>query len=366
VAIAIYADGEIGFGVVDDRRRVTIANGTLVLDRIHPEAALPSLVIESADPSLVIGACMRQRSDTPDSLTQLALRKPGKRVGSDADEMLVTPASDVLSPQVRCSATGASGVHLVRVLYVAPAFRYRATHDVAMKQADRATITTHFTIPTPAWQMSADVTLFERLPGGEDPPKQIAAGTIKLDGSAATLALPARSTTARVLTVFDGGVRDDVTPMTDPSWNRESKRAVWTMLELDDRDLIQGVARVHLALPGQNPQDLVIAATDRERIGKQTLRLPLQVVHILSGFRRHWFEQLGDGHFAQRFELSVTNVDIAPREVWIEERLRPVRGRKLLRSWPTTFAIEKHAIRVKVVVPPNKTERIGFTVEYPR
>jgi hypothetical protein len=138
------------------------------------------------------------------------------------------------------------------------------------------------------------------------------------------------------------------------------------MLELEGLELIHGVTRVHLELPGENPQDLVIAPTDRERVGKQTLRLPLQPIPILSGFRRHWFEQLDDARFAQRFDLSVTNVDTVPREVWIEERLRPVRGRKLLRSWPAKFEISNNAVRVKVIVPPNKTERIGFTVEYPR
>jgi hypothetical protein len=170
-----------------------------------------------------------------------------------------------------------------------------------------------------------------------------------------------------MLTVFDGGVRDEATAVTDPGWNRESRRVVMNVLELDDAELTHGVMRVHLDLPGQNPQDLVIAASDRERIGKRIVRVPLQPVHVLSGLRRHWgVEPLGDRGYAQRFELSVTNVDIVPREVWIEERLRPIRGRKLVKPWPAVHSITHNAVRVMVTIPPSKTERIGFTVEYPR
>ena len=360
IAIAVYSNGETGFGVVDDRRRVTLANGSLVLDRIDAEAAMPSLVIEPLDATLAIGACVRERVDSPESLHELAHRKP------TFESEGARPVGELLSPLVRCAATGANGSHLVRVLYVAPSFGYRGQHVITLAHTDSATIATRFVMTTPAWNLDAQITLFEGLPGRDEPPKQIASGTVKLDGTAAKLELPARSTRASLVTIFDGAVPDETTAITDPSWNRESRRLVWTWVELADTTLAAGVLRVKAELPGDEPRELIIASSDRERLGT-ALRIPLWTEETLVGLRKHFLDQFTDRSFTQRFELSVTNIGHEPRDVWIEERLRPIRGRTILRTSPGREpAIVHDALRVKVTVPPGRTERTGFTISYPR
>src|SRR5262245_4778950 len=77
VAIALYSrPGGERYAVVDDRRWVDVAGGTLVLDRIAPGAALPSLLIEPLGAGLQIGTCLRERIEPPPPLPSAPLVDP--------------------------------------------------------------------------------------------------------------------------------------------------------------------------------------------------------------------------------------------------------------------------------------------------
>jgi hypothetical protein len=57
-----------------------------------------------------------------------------------------------------------------------------------------------------------------------------------------------------------------------------------------------------------------------------------------------------------------------PREIWLEEPLRPARRRELVRVRPTrpelTGDTGGATARLKVTIAPGQTERLGFTVRY--
>ena len=376
MSIMVYASTagsgvETTFGVVDDRRWIEVTGDSITLDRIDPAAPLPSLVIEPiGGGDLRIGTCVRERIDPSAEGLQRLVEVRGhqrSRVPTDDEDrqsLFDHPAAPVgvLSPLVRCSVTSrrGSGRHLVRVLHVAPAIRYRTQHDVTMIDADHATITTRFALATPAWSTRATVALFDGLPGGGEPPHEVAHGTVVLDGGTAVLTIPPRTVGAKLRRVFDGAVRDRDTPATDPAWGNESRRAVWVWLELEGTMLASGPVRVHLE--GDPPRDVVVSSIDRERLGKTT-RLPLWVDDALHGARRHWIERSAQ-RLVQRFQLSVSNASDAPREVWIEERLRPARRRDVTRAWPSKPVLTDDVARTKLVVPAGGTERINYTLTY--
>ena len=62
IAITVYQVGERSYGVVDDRRVVAVAGGTILLDRIDGAAPLQALVIEPlGNPgALRVTACARE------------------------------------------------------------------------------------------------------------------------------------------------------------------------------------------------------------------------------------------------------------------------------------------------------------------
>jgi hypothetical protein len=375
MSIAVYAKGDIAFGLIDDRRWIEITGDSIVLDHIDEAAPLPALVIEpipgASDSALRIGTCSRERIDpSPDGLSRLAAparEAPSTRWTGEtaprAERAATSTPVGVVSPLVRCHVTGRRGRHLVRLLYVAPVIRYRGQHDVTMTAEDKASITTRFALVTPAWKMRAEVALFDGLPGADEPAREVAHGTVVLDGGTAVLTIPTRVVAAKLRRVFDGAVRDRDMPATDLAWGKDSRRAVWVWLELEDTTLSTGPVRAHVALAGEPVRDLVVSAIDHERIG-DVLRIPMWVDDTLFGVRRHWIDRTDDKTFSQRFELAVSNAGDVPREVWIEERLRPARRREITRAWPGKPAVRDGIVRSKVVVTPRGTERTGFTVAY--
>ncbi|HWU87271.1 MAG TPA: hypothetical protein VN253_08350, partial [Kofleriaceae bacterium] len=73
----------------------------------------------------------------------------------------------------------------------------------------------------------------------------------------------------------------------------------------------------------------------------------------------------GDGAtIADRVELSVANLGAEPREVWLEEPLRPARRRDVVHARSARPAVEGDAARLKLVVEPGTTERVSFTIRY--
>lgn len=370
VSIALYRDGDTSYGVVDDRRWVEISGTTLVLEHVDPGAALPSLVIEPLGGSqLTVGQCAREHvSYGYDPKTALErygewqMRRRQQLV--DGEEPDPEPAATpIVVSALRCQVSGAPGRHLLRLLYVSPKLGYRAQHDVTMSAGDRATITTRFAIATPLWSAAADVTLFHGLPGGTHSPVVIGRGTLQLDGSTAVLAAAPRAVPATLRWIYDGAIHAGRGVETDAVWGRESVRAVWVWLELEDRDLPPGRVHAHVEAPGEAIRDIEVPAGGREVLG-ETLRLPLWIDDTLQGMRTRVVMGADGASLADRFVISVANTGEQAREVWIEERLRTTKRRMLRGGWPTKPMLAHGRARTKLVVKPGALERTGYVIEY--
>jgi hypothetical protein len=342
IAIAIYRAGDrAGYAVVDDRRWVDVDGDSLVLDHIDPRAALSSLVIEAVDArrgALEVGACTRDRI-------------PG-------------PAAPAFVPTLHCAVRGARGRRLVRVLYVLPGLDYRVSHDVAMTAADRATVASRFSIATPAWHRRAELTLHDGIPGAQQPPREIARGSIALDGGVAVLASPPRVVTAQLRRIYDGAVHrhGEIGPR-DLRWRRESHPAVWIWLELTGAALAPGPVRVHVELANQPIRDIDVPALGRRTVAG-ALALPLWIDDELRGRRDRWSQSHDDAAIVERFAISVANLGTTARDVWIEETLRPSRRRTVRHAWPSTPILLEASVRMKLTVSPGKIERCGFEIDY--
>jgi len=374
ITMAFYQAAGRSYTVVDDRRLVEIRGGMLLLDHIDPGAALPSLVIEPlGGGALVVGQCDRdheiQALPPEDALARHAAWQERRRqriaegeVDGDAE-----PAPDgtvtVISPVVRCTASGAEGKQLVRVLYVSSSLAYRAQHDVTMTAGDRATIATRFAIATPSWGGRAEVVLFEGLPGGDKPAVELARGALTLDGSTSVLGAPPRETPARVRRVFDGATRTGVGDATDPTWGRDSVHAVWVWLELDGVALTPGPTHAHVEIPGEGVRDVEVPSAGREDSAAGT-RLPLWIDEQLRGIRNRIVSGSDGASLVDKFSISISNLGSEPREVWIEEKLRPAKRRTIKFGWPTKPVLGAEVARTKVVVVPGGTERVGYVIFY--
>ncbi len=376
IAMAFYQAGGKAYTVVDDRRWVEIRGGMLLLDQIDPGASLPSLVIEPlGGGALVVGQCDRDRETQklpPDALLERygawQERRRGRAAAGDVDAE-PEPAPDgtitVVSPVVRCTIPngGTPAKQLIRVLYVSTSLAYHAQHDITMTFGDRATIATRFAIATPSWGGRADVTLFEGLPGGDKPTVELARGSLTLDGTTTVLGAPPRETRASVRRVFDGAIRTGVGNATDPSWGRDSVHAVWLWLELDGVALSPGPTHAHLELPGDAVRDIEVPAAGRVESRAGT-RLPLWIDDQLRGIRNRSVTGSDGASLADRFQISISNLGAEPREVWIEEKLRPAKRRTIKSSWPSKPVLGADVARTKVTVKPGGTERVGYVIDY--
>jgi len=345
VSIALYDRHDDGaYGLVDDRRWIDVTGGAIVLEHVDPDAALPSLVIEPLDGgALDVGPCLRDRIPAPPVVAVAEGQPPA------------VPVRAMFAPVLRCAVHAEHGRHLVRVLYVSPALGYRAQHDLAMTAPDRATITSRFAIVTPAWQARAEVTLFDGMPGGEQPPREVARGTILLDGGTAVLAVPPREARAALRRVYRGASQDDGGIL------RDSQPAVWVWLELDDVVLAPGPVHAHVALAGEGVRDIHVPAAGR-RQAEAMLRLPLWIDGQLHGKRDH-ASGLPDGTATtDKLLVSVANTGTVTREVWVEEKLRPARRRTVTHAWPSEPTIVQNLLRMKLAVHAGKIERAGVEI----
>ena len=346
IAISIYGAGDSSYGVIDDRRWVTVTDGSIVLDRIEPAAALESLVIEP----IAIERCVRERSDrSPDAL---------RRLGPSH-----APPAGVLSTLVRCRVRANPGHQLVRVLYVLPALAFQTRHHLAMTAPGKATLSTLFSFPTPAWKSRGDIYLFAGLPGGDKPVREVARGKVLLDGSIALLAAPRQELTARLRTVFDGALEAGP-PTTEITWGSNSQVAVWVWAELEHpTELAPGRVQVELALPGQPRRDLDVATTTVQLRGGR-LRLPLFADEQLHGSRKREVQSSSASRIVERLRVSVSNLAEVPREVWIEERLRPAHHRELTKADPASVELAGKRLTHKVVIPPRGSSGLDVTIRY--
>ena len=391
ISIALYDGGaDNAYGVVDDRRWVDVSSGTneLVIEHVDPGADLASLVIEplGRDAVLQVGECERARLPTiaavpttqrrtmtiiDENISNIStahLEGRHLRVHQVMTEVQVPPpeVAAQLDVTVRCVVTARPGRYLIRILYVAPSLRYRAQHDVDVVAADRARLTTRFAITTPAWHDRADVTIFDGIPGGDQPPRQVARGTALLDGSIAVVAVPAREVPARIRRVYDGAVPTPELPAADAAWNGQSIQNVWVWLELPGVRLAPGPVRVHLDLPAEGVGDVDVAQTARKQDERPDapLRLPLWTDTALRGGRQR-FGDPGDGAaLAERVMFSVANLGDTQREVWIEEHVRPARTRRVEGAWPQKPASSGDLLRSKLEIKPHRIERAGYTIAY--
>jgi hypothetical protein len=389
ISIAIYANGDRSYAVVDDRRRITIRGGQVLLDRIDFMDTLQSLVIEPLDgDDIHVTACARERVDESAAALQALAQARGERpkrllvvrgVHDDLSERFeyvetgqmeppVLPAPHVLSPIVQCTVNVRSGERLVRVMHVTSAIAFRTVHELAMRSAERAQLTTRFAIATPAWGTRADVTLYEGVPGDEIPPRELVRGTIVLDGSTAILdGGPTRDVPARLRTIYDGARiddSDDIKP-NDIAWARESRHQVWVWIEITAR-LATGTVRAHVEMPNAAPRDVEIrAALWQHTRDHSTTRFPLWIDEDLLGTRKRTIDRADGVIITDRLQLTVSNRGAQRREVFVEERLRPSpRRRTLSQSWPAQPQLVNDIARTKLTLAPGETERLGFTIDY--
>jgi hypothetical protein len=348
IAIALYAGADgATLGVVDDRRWVDIRDGELELDHIDPGATLATLVIEPLG-----GAPVHLRACTRDRLPDLTstLDENGK-------------PTERFVPVVRCAVDAAQGRHLVRVMYVSSTLAYRGQHEVTMIAPDRATVASRFAVQTPAWAERAEVVLYDGIPGGEHPAREVMRGAIALDGSVAILAARPRDLPAQLRRVFDGALISGDTAPTDSAWAHDASQAVGVWLELPELTLAPGPVHVHLELAAEGTRELDVPAASRAQ-ETGTLRLPLWIDDALHGLRQRSPDFTDGASLGERFVQSVANLGEVPREVWIEEPLRPARKRRIERAWPSRPVVAGDRVRTRVRLEPGRIERVGYTIAY--
>jgi hypothetical protein len=363
VSIALYAGGEAGYGVVDDRRWVDIAGPTLLLPNIDPGAELASLVIEPASPALRVGACTRERMPEyprKDPLEEHAAQQRAQR------HKPVEPApSDRFLPVVLCEVRAKPGRYLVRLLYITKALGYRAQHDVEVTDATHAQITSRFAITTPVWQTRAELVLYDGIPGGERSPREVGRGQVTLDGSTSVIATPPRQVASQLRRIYEGAV---VTTgdSTELEWGRDSVQAIWVWLELAKVQIPHGPVHVHIDLPGEGIRDLDIPHTSRKQddVIDAPLRLPLWVDEALRGSRVRITEFNDGASISERYIFSVANTGETARDVWVEEPMRKASKRKVDRAWPKKPSADRDVLRTKLDVRPGRMERTGYTLTY--
>ena len=373
-AIAVYDRGDgTATEVVDDRRWLELPAGqrTLVLYDIDPAAALPSLVIEPVGAALRIGACRRDEVGEA-AAAQVHERALQRSLDGELPEPTIRSAAAsapaAFAPIVTCAADGAPGRYLVRVLYVTAGLPYRAQHEVRMAAPDRATVRSTYTLATPAWHRTADVTVFEGAPGGVHVPRQLARGEVVLDGSSGAIVVPEREVKGRLRRIFDGAMPTSTDiASSDLQWGEGSREVVWVWLELADARIPPGPVHAILDLPNElaRVSDIAIEArrADADDPDAPT-RLAIYADEDLHGSRQRWHDFVDSAELADRFLMAVSNTGDEPREVWIEEHLRAAKRRVVAHAWPKPPGLHGEILRSKVVVGAGKTVRVGYTVDY--
>lgn len=399
VSIAVYERDGAGFSVIDDRRWIDLGTQTsILLANIDPGADLASLVLEPTNPSLHVGSCTRDRLpewDAVENLEEYSKRQQELQQALERERRIrairgeaapppapaphvVTPDSARYVPVVRCEVSGAPGTYLVRLLYVSKTLRYRAQHDVELSaDGTKAAVVSRFALPTPNWRTRAEVTLFDGVPGATHPPEEVTRGTIELDGTVAILAVPPKSVSSQIRRIFDGAILSG-SDEKDPMWGRDANLSVVVWLELAALKLAPGPIHVHLE-DADGPKDLDIPPTSRHQADEPgaPLRLPLWVDDDLHPTRVRTTEYDDGKQLTERLVFTIGNTSEQPRELFIEEHLRPAQQRKVEHPWPKGAKITSaktatsapntpstDILRMKVEAKPLKTIRTGYTLTY--
>jgi hypothetical protein len=390
--------GPDALAFVDDRRWIDLpASGELVLPELAPGAQLDSVVIEPlgapgavavvgcARPPTSTGAVGRGGGASPGaaligrrvSITftggggaagvvrsadddGLWLDEDGHRVRVDRARIVRLHVAVPAGVDVRCRVRGRPGRHLVRIAYVTTGVTWRAVHQIdatlAAGGTGWATVRSGFRIAAPGWSGRADVSLCRGLPGPSAPPARVWAGALDLDTEVA-VAAPPRRVPVHVVDVYRGAVTGGLEAPTDPYWRTTSQSGVYAWLVVD-APLEPGAAVVttgatagprRVAGPVERDGDRARIALWRER----ALR-GLRVKTALHG------DHLG---LRERLSYSIANSGDAPREVWIEEELRPARRRRV-RSGRPRFDRHGDWIRARVTVPAGGLARARAQIDY--
>jgi hypothetical protein len=384
ISLALYADGQKSYAVVDDRRWLDISGSKVLLGNIDPGAALASLVIETADPAVRIGPCSRERMPEVfrDPLEDYGLeqeRLAAERMRARMRRPLpnvpppepAVPRSDgTFAPIVTCSVAGPPGRQLVRIVYVSSTLTCRAQHDIEVRDDATATLDSRYAIATPPWRAMADVVVFDGVPGGDHVPRELVRGRITLDGGTSVLVIPTRTVATQLRRVYTGQLVGEVDPEIDelsPNWPGEAVNAVWATLELPGTTLSPGRARVHVERAGEQQRWIDVAPAllaRRDDAEKQPLRLPLWIDDTIRvALSRSVVENDGQ-RMVEVFAASITNIGDVPREVWVEAHARRAKRRRVERPWPKKPTASGDIVRSIIEAKPGKLERVGYLVVY--
>ncbi len=395
ITISLYRSGDESYGVVDDRRWVDVSGSTILLGNIDPGAALASLVIESSNPALRIGPCTRMRlPDDRDLERERAIADERKAVerlraqreaelnarryrdprlydqridvgGSGPSGKITVSPGPRFAPIVQCDVAGPPGRQLVRIVYVSTELGYRIQHAIAMRDPSKATIDSRYVFETPSWRERAEIAIFDGLPGGIDPPRELVRGQTTLDGGTSILGGGARDVPARLRRVFAGARVDE--PEREDYTDANS---VWVTLEVPNERLSIGPIRVHIELEDEDrwievdPKEWEWETHDEDGKPLNELSIKLWADEELRGTRQRMIVEDDGNRTVEVVALAMTNTGSVAREVWLEERARLAKRRSVERAWPKKPSAKGDLLRNKVVVKPGATERTGYTLVY--
>ncbi|MDX2087939.1 MAG: hypothetical protein SFX73_08820 [Kofleriaceae bacterium] len=326
LAISMYRDGARVLALVDDRRTVEVRGDELVIEPVTAGIELASLVVEPASAAgqgLVVDACRR---------------------------------ASARATAIRCTARGARSPVFVRIVYVSSELVFAANHYVVVA-GPRATINTTFSLELPTWGRRAVLALYEGIPGASRPPVQVGALVRDLDGSTATIEAAEREVAARRIVVFDP-LREVEDDFRDDDLRADMRMFAWEWVELVDTTLPTGSVRLLVDVDSDDP-----VATDGEtrqlvQVGTN-LRVPLRPDEHVRGIReRHGSPGL------DQFHVVLSNNDIKPRQVIVEEKLRVARRRTIDTSSPRAPVIVDDVARLELDVPSGGSVRARFSVRY--
>jgi hypothetical protein len=391
--------------VVEQRRWVEVgADRALEIDRIDDGADLESLVIESLQGGdLALGTCGRDsvldalhssQSTWLGRKAEITLAKGRTAtgtitaivdnrvilVGDDGETTEVTTTNwrsfRVLGGDslVRCKVTAGEGKHLVRVVYTTGALGFHADHTmrVSLDETDRGKveITPRFTVDTPPWQVVADVSLYDGMPGGTRAPREVFRGPITLTGDAVVVAGPTQTAVARIEAVYRGAIVSPGESSREAYWRTSSNVDVWDWLDLElgDATLPPGRLDLEIARATQPvPEPAVVEQTAIELPDPDDpghVRIRLWPVNELRGQRLKMQLSTLQSEITESILFSLSNAGERTREVVVEEELRPAKKRSVLRSFPRKPTVRDNILRVRLKAIPGNAARAGVVMHY--
>lgn len=392
--------------VVEQRRWIDVgADKTLDIDQIDDGADLESLVIESlSNPGgLVLGGCSRDLISLHGAETSWIGRKGEITVDhgrtatgtvtavQDGKVLLAGDDGTVTAidmqearsfrligggSRVRCQVESGAGKQLVRVVYTTPGLTFASEQQMVVKVDAKgkgtAAITPRFTVYTPPWQIVADVSLYDGVPGGAHPPHEVFHGPVTLTGDAVIVAGTTKTVPAEVLSIFRGAISYPGEPPHDTNWHYNSTVDVWDYLELDLGDDTMPPGRVMLEVSQGDdpvPQPAILEADAIEMVdpaSDQTgrIRIKLWQASDLRGQRQKWTMSTLDTGMVESVLCSVANGGSRPREVVVEEEMRPARRREVDKPFPRKPTVRNGILRTRLTVPPGGLGRVGYVLNY--